>query len=121
MEKVLAHPNMNVITSAEPTEVKGDTFVTGLEYNDIVKNEKREIPVTGVFVEIGSIPTTSFVKDVVDTDDYDHITIDPWTGRTSQTGIWAAGDCTNILYHQNNIAAGDAVKALEDLYLWLRA
>jgi thioredoxin reductase len=39
--------------------------------------------------------------------------------RTSRAGIWSAGDCTDGLYHQNNIAAGDAVKALEDIYVWL--
>ena len=45
------------------------------------------------------------------------ITIDPWTQKTSVPGIWAAGDCTNVKYHQNNISAGDAVRALEDIYV----
>ena len=46
---------------------------------------------------------------------------DPRDQKTSVSGIWAAGDVTDVLYHQNNIAAGDAVKALEDIYLWLHA
>jgi thioredoxin reductase len=44
----------------------------------------------------------------------------PRDQRTSLEGVWAAGDCTDELYHQNNIAAGDAVKALEDIYLWVK-
>ena len=47
--------------------------------------------------------------------------IDAKNQRTDVPGIWAAGDCTDVLYHQNNIAAGDAVKALEDIYLFLKA
>jgi len=47
--------------------------------------------------------------------------VDPRNQRTSVEGVWAAGDCTDGLYHQNNIAAGDAVKALEDIYLFIKA
>ena len=50
-----------------------------------------------------------------------NIIINPRTQETSVKGIWAAGDCTDVLYHQNNIAAGDAVRALEDIYLHLHA
>jgi thioredoxin reductase len=66
------------------------------------------------------VPANSFVTDIVDLDDDKTIKIDPWTQRTSQNGIWAAGDVTNVKYHQNNIAAGDAVKALEDIYIWIK-
>jgi thioredoxin reductase len=48
------------------------------------------------------------------------IKANPRNQRTSIEGIWAAGDCTDELYHQNNIAAGDGVKALEDIYLWIK-
>ena len=48
------------------------------------------------------------------------IKIDPRTQATETPGIWAAGDVTDVLYHQNNIAAGDAVKALEDIYVWIK-
>ncbi|MDO8576153.1 MAG: alkyl hydroperoxide reductase subunit F, partial [bacterium] len=48
------------------------------------------------------------------------IKVDPRTHQTSHPRVWAAGDCTDGLYHQNNIAAGDAVKALEDIYMSLR-
>ena len=119
IQKVLSHPKMKVIKNAEILEIKGEKFVQGLIYKDKISGETKEIPVTGIFVEIGQIPNTDLVKDLVETDEINRIKIDPWTNRTSTAGIWAAGDCTNILYHQNNIAAGDGVKALEDIYLYL--
>jgi alkyl hydroperoxide reductase subunit AhpF len=67
------------------------------------------------------IPNTDYLGDLVTLDDYKRIVIDPWTQATSTPGIWAAGDCTNVKYHQNNIAAGDAVRALEDIYVTLKA
>ena len=66
------------------------------------------------------LPNTSYLGDVVELDAYKRVVIDPWTQKTSVPGIWAAGDCTNVLYHQNNIAAGDAVRALEDIYVTLK-
>jgi thioredoxin reductase len=119
VQKVLSHPKMKVIKNAEILEIKGEKFVQGLIYKDKISGETKEIPVTGIFVEIGQIPNTDLVKDLVEIDEINRIKIDPWTNRTSIAGIWAAGDCTNILYHQNNIAAGDGVKALEDIYLFL--
>jgi thioredoxin reductase len=61
------------------------------------------------------------VKSLVPLDEIGRIKINAWDQKTEIPGIWAAGDCTNVLYHQNNIAAGDAVRALEDIYLYLNA
>ncbi len=102
------------------TEVQGEAMVKSVTYKDLESGEEVELPAGGVFVEIGQIPNTDFAKDVVETDQYGHITIDPKTQQTSQPGVWAAGDCTDVLYHQNNIAAGDAVRALEDIYVHLK-
>lgn len=121
VEKVLAHPNMKGILNAETTSVSGDRFVSGLSYKDTVSGETHELAATGIFVEIGLIPNTDFAADVVERDAYGRVVIDPWTQKTSATNIWAAGDCTNVKYHQNNIAAGDAVRALEDIYVTLKA
>ena len=117
--KVLEHENMTGILNAEPTEIMGDKFVTGVKYSE--NGEEKELAVSGVFAEIGMIPNTEFAKDIVDLDDYSRVVIDPWTQQTSAQHIWAAGDCTNVKYHQNNISAGDAVKALEDIYVHLKA
>jgi alkyl hydroperoxide reductase subunit F len=119
IEKVLSHPNMKAIMSSIPKEIKGDKFVTGIIYEDTVKKETYEIATEGVFVEIGLIPSTEYAKDVVPLNEYGQIILDPKTQQSQTKGIWAAGDCTDSLYHQNNIAAGDAVRALEDIYMYL--
>jgi alkyl hydroperoxide reductase subunit F len=118
MEKVLAHPTMKRIENAEVTEVYGNAFVSGLKYTH--EGATHDFPVSGIFVEIGMVPNTELVKDILTLDAYNRIEIDPWTQRTSVPGIWAAGDCTNVRYHQNNISAGDAVKALEDIYMYVK-
>lgn len=115
VERVLSHDNMSGICNATPTAVHGDTFVNGLTYTD-ESGAEQHLAVTGVFVEIGLLPNTDLVADQVTRDEQRRIEIDPWTQATSAPGIWAAGDCTNVWYHQNNIAAGDAVRALEDIY-----
>lgn len=119
VKTVLAHPNMKGITSAKTTEIIGDTFVNGVKYTD-ADGVEHTLSATGVFVEIGLVPNTDAVADLVALDSYKRITIDPWTQQTNVPGVWAAGDCTNIKYHQNNISAGDAVRALEDIYVHLK-
>lgn len=119
VEKVLAHPNMTGLVNAEPTAIVGEKFVSGVRYKDTANGEEKELAAGGVFVEIGLVPSTSFVKDLAKLDDYQRIEIDPWTQQTSVPGLWAAGDCTNVKYHQNNISAGDGVRALEDIYVHL--
>lgn len=116
VEKVLANPNVTGITHAKTLEILGEKMVSGLVYEDTKTGEKKTLDVQGVFVEIGTIPNTAMVKDLVDLNEHGHVQVDPRTQRCSQTGVWAAGDCTDGLYAQNNIAVGDAVKALEDIY-----
>jgi len=120
IEKVLAHPNMKVLYNYEPIEVTGEKFVNGLVARERATSETITLPITGVFVEIGVMPSTGFAAGLVDLDPVGRIVTDPKNQHTSIEGIWAAGDCTDELYHQNNIAAGDAVKALEDIYLWVK-
>jgi thioredoxin reductase len=121
IDTVSKNPNVKVITSAVPKEVKGDKFVSSIVYTDAKSNKNIELPVTGIFVEIGSLPNTNFIKDLIALDEHNHIPVDAKNQKTKVAGIWAAGDCTDGLYHQNNIAAGDAVKAIEDIYSYLRA
>src|SRR3989344_5138678 len=116
VEKVLSNPKMKAIRNVEPLEVKGEQFVKSIVYLDKETNEKHELPVAGIFVEIGMLPNTAFVKELVKLDEYNRVIVDPKTQRTSVEEVWAAGDCTDGLYHQKHISAGDAVKALEDIY-----
>ena len=119
VEKVCAKENVKVIKGVKVNEIIGEKFVKGLIYSSptVENGAPQTLAVSGIFVEIGLLPNTTFVKDVVELDSHGKILIDPRTQRTKTAGIWAAGDCTDGLYHQNNIAAGDAVKALEDIYV----
>ncbi len=121
VDTVLAHANMRALTNVTPVEVKGAQFVQALVVKDNATGTTTELPAAAVFVEIGMIPATDLVKDLVALDEWGKIKVDAKTQRTTVEGIWAAGDCSDGLYHQNNIAAGDAVKALEDLYFYLKA
>ena len=119
--KVLEHENMTSLTNTVPTKIMGDKFVSGITYKNTETGKEAELAVGGIFVEIGLIPNTDLADGTLELDQYKRIVIDPWTQKTSVPGIWAAGDCTNIKYHQNNISAGDAVRALEDIYVNLKA
>lgn len=120
-EAALAHANMKALTNTEPVEVKGEQFVKSIVVKNKETGEISEIPASGIFVEIGMIPATDLVRGLVALDEWGRIQVDGKNQRTSLQGVWAAGDCSDGLYHQNNIAAGDAVKALEDIYFYLRA
>ena len=140
VDRVLKNPKMKAIKNVELLEIKGEKFVEGIIYKPArnashsdaggdkttgqetaspVELQPRELKVSGIFVEIGQIPNTSFVKDFVPLDEIGRIKINPLNQKTEIAGIWAAGDCTTVLYHQNNIAAGDAIRALEDIYLYI--
>jgi alkyl hydroperoxide reductase subunit F len=119
VQKVLANPKMKAFKNVDILEIKGEKFVEGITYKDKTTNEEHTLSATGIFVEIGGIPNTAFVKDIVALDEIGRVKVDPRSQKTNTPGVWAAGDCTDVLYHQNNIAAGDAVKALEDIYLYL--
>ncbi len=121
VQKVLANEHMHALPNVDLVSIQGDKFVSGLTYHDKATGKEKQLAVEAIFAEIGNIPTTEMVKGLVNLNDFGYITVDPKTQRASLPGIWAAGDCTDGLYHQNNIAAGDAVKALEDLYLYLKA
>jgi alkyl hydroperoxide reductase subunit F len=120
VESVKKDLKLELILNAEVTAVSGEMMLDGIKYKDTQTNEEKDLPLDGVFVEIGAVPNTGFVEGLVNLTDEKTIEVDPWTQRTSVDGIWAAGDVTNVKYHQNNIAAGDAVKALEDIYIWVK-
>ncbi len=120
VEKVLKNPKMTGIKNAQTKEIKGDKMASSVVYEDGNTGEIKEISATGIFVEVGLIPTTNFVKDLVELNDYNQIVTNCKDQKTSTEGIWAAGDCTDVLYHQNNISAGDAVKALEDIFMYIK-
>ena len=114
---VLKHPAMCALTNIEVLEVLGESAVSGIRYRKKKDGSEYTHSTEGIFVEIGNIPASDIVKDIVKRDGYGRIITDSKTQKTSHPSIWAAGDCADGLYHQNNIAAGDAVKALEHIFL----
>ncbi len=119
VKKIFENPKFKAIKNAEILRVDGEQFVNSLTYKDKITGIETTIPTSGIFVEIGQTPNTDFIKNLVEINEIGKIVVDPMTQMSSIPGIWAAGDCTNGKYHQNNIATGDAVKALEDIYIWI--
>jgi len=112
------HENFKALTEVTLVDVYGGDFVEGMTIRHKDGTEEK-ISAKGIFVEVGQIPNSSYIQDLLTTTETGQIVIDPRTQATSLPGIWAAGDVTDVLYHQNNIAAGDAVRALEDIHIWL--
>ena len=115
-DKVKSHPQVEVLFGAVPEMITGDTFVNGLKYKDSKSGEEKDLPLEGVFVEIGLIPNSNFVKDLVKVDAFGAVITDARTQETSCPGIWAIGDVTDGLYKQNNISVGEGVKATLNIY-----
>ncbi len=115
-EKLKNHPQVEILFNAVPQEVIGKDFVTGLRYKDAKTGEQKELALDGDFVEIGLVPNSDFVKDLVTLNEFGHVIVDHKTQQTSCPGIWAAGDVSDVLYDQNNISVGDSIKATLNIY-----
>jgi alkyl hydroperoxide reductase subunit F len=115
-EKINKNPKVNIILNAQVLEILGEQFVGGLKYKDLVSGEIKELKVSGIFVEIGAEPNSEMVRGLVETNSVGEIIINPLNQKTSCEGIWAAGDVTNFPYKQNNIAVGDAIVAVLNIY-----
>lgn len=115
-EKLKNHPQVKILFNAAPQEVLGKDFVTGMRYKDANTAEEKELALDGVFVEIGLLPNSDFIKDVVAVNEFGRIVVDHKTQQTSCPGIWAAGDVSDVLYDQNNISVGDSIKAALNIY-----
>src|SRR5574343_415424 len=110
-KKLASLPNVTVITQALTTEVHGDgQKVVALSYKDRTNDEIKRIELEGIFVQIGLLPNTDWLKGTVDLSNRGEIEIDA-KGQTSVPGVFAAGDCTTTPYKQIIIAMGEGAKA----------
>lgn len=107
------------VMNAEIKEIKGDKFVSSLVYKDKVSGEEKELSTEGVFVNIGMIPNSDFLKGFCELNQWGEVVINPKTNATSHVGVFAAGDVTDILEKQTVIAAGEGAKAALQCYKWL--
>ena len=105
-KKLTSLPNVTIIKNAQTTEVLGDgSKVTGLSYKDRISGETKHVDLEGIFVQIGLLPNTDWLKDTLELNKMGEIVIDA-KGQTSVPGVFAAGDCTNVPYKQIIVAAG---------------
>jgi len=109
--KLKSLANVEIITNAQTTEITGDQQkVNGLVYKDRATGETRQVPLEGVFVQIGLVPNTDWLKGTLELSKHGEIVVDA-KGQTSVPGVFAAGDATTVPFKQIIIAAGDGAKA----------
>ena len=110
-KKLHSLPNVTVILNAQTTEVNGDgKKVTGITYKDRTNDEIKQIALEGIFVQIGLLPNTDWLKGTVNLTRFGEIEINA-KGETNLPGVFAAGDCTNVPFKQIIIAAGAGATA----------
>jgi len=115
-EKVLKSKKVQVINNAKTIEVIGDNLVAGIKYEQ--NGKEKRLDVEGIFVEIGHVRNTEFVKGLVKLNEANEIMVDK-SGATSTPGIFAAGDITDLPGKQAIIAAGDGSRALLSAFAYL--
>ena len=111
VNKLKSLPNVSIHVNAQTTEITGDgSKVNGLSYKDRATEAVQHIALEGVFVQIGLVPNTEFLKGTVELSKFGEIVVDA-KGHTNVPGVFAAGDCTTVPYKQIIIAAGEGSKA----------
>jgi thioredoxin-disulfide reductase len=111
---------IEIITNASVKEIKGETLVSSLIYQDNVSKEQKTLEVQGVFIEIGSQPATAIAKGLVDFTKRDEIIVESETFMTKTPGLFAAGDNNSGIYKQIVTAAGEGCKTALAAYDYLR-
>ncbi|WP_293851401.1 thioredoxin-disulfide reductase [uncultured Brevibacterium sp.] len=113
-KRAQADPKLEFLLDSEVASIKGDSSVTGLTIRNTVTGEESELPVTGLFVAIGSDPRTDLFKDTLDLREDGYLAVDGRTSKTSVEGVFAAGDVIDPVYRQAVTAAGSGCVAALD-------
>jgi NADH-dependent peroxiredoxin subunit F len=101
---------VDVVVNAQTTAITGTDKVNGLTYKDRASGEEQRVELEGVFVQIGLVPNTEWLKGTLELSRHGEIVVDA-KGQTSVPNVFAAGDCTTVPFKQIVIAAGDGAKA----------
>ena len=111
VNKLHSLPNVTVHTNAQTTAITGDgSKVNGIRFKDRATGNEHHVELAGVFVQIGLVPNTEWLKGTVELSKFGEIVVDA-KGHTNVPGVFAAGDCTTVPYKQIVIAAGEGAKA----------
>lgn len=119
-EKAKRTEKIEVILNAKIKKILGKNEVQGLIYEDLISKKEKSLDVQGVFIMIGEIPATDYVKGLVDFNEKDEIIVDPKTLQTKTKGLFACGDVTDVLCGQIVISAGEGAKAALAVYEYLQ-
>lgn len=119
-DTIFASPKVSVRYHVTTQAILGENKVEGITLMNTETNTPEEITLDGVFVEIGMLPNTEFVKDLLTLNERGEIVVDARTAATSKRGIFATGDATDLPYKQNNISAGVGVTAALAAYDYIR-
>jgi alkyl hydroperoxide reductase subunit F len=111
VNKLYSLPNVTVYTNAQTMEITGDgSVVNGIRFKDRTTGVEQHVALAGVFVQIGLVPNTEFLKQTIELSKFGEIVVDA-KGHTNLSGVFAAGDCTTVPYKQIVIAASEGAKA----------
>ena len=119
-ERIKKTGKVEVITDAALKKIQGKQFVNSIIFEDRKTKQEINLPLEGVFVEIGSQPSTSFAKGLVDFNEKDEIIVEFETCQTKTSGLFAAGDCNVGKVKQIITAAGEGAKAALSAYEYLQ-
>jgi len=111
---------IQILTNAALKKIEGVKFVNSIIYQDRKSAKEITLSLEGIFVEIGNVPATGFVKNLVEFNEKDEIKIDPKTNMTKTPGLFVAGDVTAVRWKQIVVAAGEGCKAALSVYGYLK-
>ena len=120
-ERVLSNEKIEPVWNSQVVDVLGQDKVSGIVIEDTVTGDKRELPVTGLFIAIGHDPRSELVRGVVNVDDEGYVTVDAPSTRTNVEGVFACGDLVDHTYRQAITAAGTGCSAALDAERFLAA
>jgi len=118
-EEVKKNPKVEIIYNSQISELEGDMILQAIKYKNSLTNEEKRLETFGVFVNIGMKPNSELLEGLVQLNENKEIITD-FLGKTSQKGIWAAGDITSLPHKQISIAIGDGIRAVLDIYSEIR-
>lgn len=118
-ESIKKLKNIDIILNAAVKKIEGKNFVNSLTYFDKKEEKEKKLKIDGVFVQIGTLPATAFLGNLVNFTEKGEIIIDPKTCQTKTEGLFAAGDVTNVQPKQIIVAAGEGTKAFVNAFRYI--